>query len=194
MNWDHSIVFEVVPKYCILNFFIDYEGYSISSKGFLPTVVDTMVIWVKFAHSHPLIPKMSMFTLAISCLTTSNLPWFTDLISQVPVQYCSLQHHRTSFSPPDTAMTECHFCFGPATSFFLERLVIALYCSPEVYWMPSDLEGSSSSVISFCLFILSTGFSRQEYWSGLPFTPPMDHILSEVYTTSVLGDPEWHGS
>ena len=26
------------------------EGYSISSKGFLPTVVDITVIWVKFAH------------------------------------------------------------------------------------------------------------------------------------------------
>ena len=35
---------------------------------------------------------MSMFTLAISCLTTSNLPWFMDLTFQVPMQYCSLQH------------------------------------------------------------------------------------------------------
>ena len=33
-----------------------------------------------------------MFTLAISCLTTSNLPWFMDLTFQVPMQYCSLQH------------------------------------------------------------------------------------------------------
>ena len=33
---------------------VDYEGYSISSKGFLPTTVDIMVIWIKFAHSHPL--------------------------------------------------------------------------------------------------------------------------------------------
>ena len=33
-----------------------------------------------------------MFTLAISCLTTSNLPWFTDRTFQVPTQYCSLQH------------------------------------------------------------------------------------------------------
>ena len=32
---------------------------------------------------------MSMFTLAISCLTTSNLPWFVDLTFQVPMQYCS---------------------------------------------------------------------------------------------------------
>ena len=33
-----------------------------------------------------------MFTLAISCLTTSNLPWFMDLTFQVPMQYCSLHH------------------------------------------------------------------------------------------------------
>ena len=36
--------FEVAPRYCILNSFVDYEGNSISSKGFLPTVVDTKVI------------------------------------------------------------------------------------------------------------------------------------------------------
>ena len=40
-------------KYCISDFFVDYDGYSISSKGFLPTVVDIMVIWVKFTHSSP---------------------------------------------------------------------------------------------------------------------------------------------
>ena len=45
MNWDHSFIFEAAPKYCILDSFVDYEGYSISSKGFLPTVVDIMVIW-----------------------------------------------------------------------------------------------------------------------------------------------------
>ena len=34
-------------------FWVDYDGYSISSKGFLPTVVDIMVILVKFTHSSP---------------------------------------------------------------------------------------------------------------------------------------------
>ena len=38
-------------------------------------------------HISSPIPKMSMFTLAISCFTTSNLPWFMDLILQVPMQY-----------------------------------------------------------------------------------------------------------
>ena len=41
---DHSVVFEIVPKSYISVSFVDYEGYSISSKGFLPTVVDIMVI------------------------------------------------------------------------------------------------------------------------------------------------------
>ena len=56
---------------------IDYEDYSISSKGFLPTVVDIMVIELNspiLVHFNSLIPKMWMFTLAISCLITANLP------------------------------------------------------------------------------------------------------------------------
>ena len=44
MNTDYSIVFETASKYCILDSFVDYDGYSISSKGFLPTVVDIMVM------------------------------------------------------------------------------------------------------------------------------------------------------
>ena len=35
-NRDHSVVFEIASKYCILDFFVDHDGYSISSKGFLP--------------------------------------------------------------------------------------------------------------------------------------------------------------
>ena len=51
---DHSVILDTAPKYCILDSFVDYEGYSISSKGFLPTVVDITVIWVKISHSSPL--------------------------------------------------------------------------------------------------------------------------------------------
>ena len=40
---DHSVIFEIAPKYCILNSFVDYDGHSISSKGFLLTVVDIVV-------------------------------------------------------------------------------------------------------------------------------------------------------
>ena len=60
---------------------------------------------------------MSMFTLIISCLTTSNLPWFMDLAFQVPMQYCCLQHWTLLLSPV-TSTTGCCFCFGSLSSFF----------------------------------------------------------------------------
>ena len=44
MNRDHSVIFETVPKNCISDSIVDYEVYSISSKGFLSTAVDTTVI------------------------------------------------------------------------------------------------------------------------------------------------------
>ena len=44
MNRDHSVIFEIASKYCISDSFVDCDGYSISSKEFLPTVVDMMVI------------------------------------------------------------------------------------------------------------------------------------------------------
>ena len=46
--------FETASKYYISDSLVDYDGYSISSKGFLPTVIDMMVICVKFTHSSPL--------------------------------------------------------------------------------------------------------------------------------------------
>jgi len=44
MNQDHAVIFEIALKYCISDSLVDYEGYCISFKGFLPTVVDIMVI------------------------------------------------------------------------------------------------------------------------------------------------------
>ena len=89
---------------------------------------------------------MSMFTLAISCLIMSSLPWFMDLTFQVPMQYCFLQHWT-------------------------------LLTSPVTYWVPTDLGSSSFSVLSFCLFILFIGFSRQEYWNGLPLLSPEQYCI-----------------
>ena len=43
-NRDHSASFETASKYCISDSFVDHEGNSISSEGFLPAVVDIMVI------------------------------------------------------------------------------------------------------------------------------------------------------
>ena len=55
--------------------------------------------------------------------------------------------------------------------------------------------GTSSSVLPFCLFILPMGFSRKEYWGGLPFSSPEDHIFSNSSLRPIhFGCPTWHGS
>ena len=128
-----------------------------------------------------------MFILTISCLTTSNLPWFMDLLFQVPMQYCSLWH-QILLSSQDTSTTERHFCFGPAEPFILVLLAILLHSSPGAYWTPSDLGDSSFSVISFWPFIQFMTFSQQVSWGGLPFPPPVDHVLSEL---SAMTHPSW---
>ena len=127
---------------------------------------------------------MPTFTLAISCLTTSNLQWFMDLTFQVPMQYCSLQH-QTLLPSPVTSITGCCFCFGSISSFFLE---LFLHWLPVACWAPIDLGSSSFSVLYFFLFILLMGFSRQEYWSDLPFPSPVDYVLSELSTMTC---PSW---
>ena len=123
-----------------------------------------------------------MFILAISCLTTSNLPRFMDLTSQVLTQYCSLEH-QTLLPSLVTFTTGCCLCFGSISSFFLE---LFLHSSPVAYWVHTDLGSSSFSVLSFCLSPVFMGFSRQEYWSGLPF--PGNHVLSEH---STMTRPSW---
>ena len=166
-----------------LDSFVGHDGYSISSEGFLPTVVDIMVIWVKFTHSSPfssLIPRMSMFTLAISCLNTSNLPWFMDLTFQVPMQYCSLQHQTLLLSPVTSTAGYC-FCFGSIPSFFLISPLIS--SSILGTYQPEEF------LFQYPIFsILFMGFSRQECWIGLPFPSPVDHVLSDLSTMTC---PSW---
>ena len=98
------------------------------------------------------------------------------------MQYSSLQHQTLLLSPV-TSTTGYYFCFGSISSFFLE---LFLHWSPVAYWAPTDLGHSSFSVLSFCLFILFMGFSRKEYWSGLPFHSPVDYVLLELSTITHL--------
>ena len=99
------------------------------------------------------------------------------LTFQVSMQYSPLQHW-TLLPLPVTSTTGCCFCFGSVSSLFLDLFP---HWSPVAYWAPTDLGSSSFSILSY-LFILFMGFSRQEYWSGLPFPSPVDHVLSELST------------
>ena len=109
---------------------------------------------------------------------------FMELTFQVPMQSCSLQH-RILLSLPDIPTVEHHFRFGPAASFFQ-----SYNSSPPLF--PRSILGAfwSGRLIFqghiFCLFVQFMEFSWQVYWSGFPVPPPVDHILSELFTETHL--------
>ena len=96
---------------------------------------------------------MLTFTLATSCLTTSNLPWFMDLTFQVSMRYCSWQY-RTLLPSPVPFTAGCCFCFFSVPSFFLE---LFLHWSPVAYWVLMDLGSSSFSSYLFAFSYCSWG-------------------------------------
>ena len=125
---------------------------------------------------------MSMFTLAISYLITSNLPLIHE--PNIPGSCAILLFTALDLTSTTSHIHNgCCFCFVSVSSFFRELL---LRQSSVAYWAPTDLGSSSFSVLSFCLFTLFMGFSRQEYRSGLPFPSPVDHILSDLSTMTHL--------
>ena len=85
------VVFEIASKYCISDSFVDHDGYSISSEGFLPAVVDIMVIRVKFTHSSPF-PSQDGWVM----LENSDKMWSTGEGNGKPLQYCCLENPMNS--------------------------------------------------------------------------------------------------
>ena len=70
--------------------------------------------------------------------------------------------------------------------FFLSGAISPLICSSILgTYRPGEF---ISRVLSFCLFIVFMGFSRQEYWNGLPLPSPLDHVLSDL---STMPRPSW---
>ena len=139
---------------------------------------------------------MSMFTLAISCLTISNLPWYMDLtfrfLCNIPGSYAILL-----FTASDLSSITSHIHNWVLFLLWLHHFILTGVFSPLI----------SSSILGtyrpgeflfqypiFCLFILFMGFSRQECWSDFPFLSPVDHILSDLSTMpACLGGPTGHG-
>ena len=133
---------------------------------------------------------MSTFTLAISCLTTSNLPWFMDLTFQVPMQYCSLQHQTLLLSPVPSTTGYC-FCFGFIPSFFLE---VFLHWSPVAYWAPTTWGVSLQYPIILPFHtvhgVLKAGILK---WFAIPFSSGPHSVRPLHHAPTILGGPTWHG-
>ena len=93
------------------------------------------------------------------------------------MQYCSLLHWLY-------LNHQSHSWLGLfALAQPLHSFELFLHSSPVTYWSPTDLGSSSFSVISFCLFILFMGFSRQD-------TEVVCHSLLQ-WATFCQNSPAW---
>ena len=181
MNRDHTVIFEIASKYCILDSFVYCDGYTTSSKGFLPTVIDTMVIWVRFTHSRPF--QITDFLKCHRPLLPSPV-WPLALIHGCNIlgSYAVLL-----FTASDCTSITHHIHNWVLFLLWLHLFILSGVISPLI---SSIILGTyrpgKFSVLSFCLFMLCMGFSSQEYWSSLPFPSPVEHILSELFTMTSL--------
>ena len=180
--------------YCIqvLHFglFVDYDGYSISSEGFLPTVVDELKSPIP-VHLSSLIPRMSTFTLVIYCLTTFNLPWFMDLTFQVPMQYCSLQHWTLLLSPvPST--TGCCFALAPSLHSFWSYFSTISSSILGTYW-PGEFIFQCPICLPFHT-VHGVLKARILKWFAIPFSSGPHFVRTRHHDLFILGDPTQYGS
>ena len=124
---------------------------------------------------------MSIFTLTISCLTTSNLPWFMDLTFHIPMlftasDFTSITSHIHNWV---LFMLWLHLFY-----FFLDLFPPLFSSSILGTYRPGDFIFQCHI---FFPFHTVHGVPKHEYWSGLLFPSPIDHILSELPTMTCLG-------
>ena len=120
---------------------------------------------------------MSLFTLAISCLTTSNFPWFVNLTFQVLMQYCSY-----SISHNHNWVLFLHWLcllilFGVISPLFFNRIL-------GTYWPGKFI----FQCHTFLPFHTVHGVLKARILRWLPFPSPVDQVLSEL---SAMTRPSW---
>ena len=189
-NRDHSVIFETAHKYCIWGSFVDYKGYAISSKGFLPTVVGIMVIWVKFIHSCP-----SYFSDSLN-VSFSLLPspvWPRPNCPNIPGSYAILL-----FTASDLASITSHIHNWVLFLFSLCLFILSGVISPLIsssilgtYW-PGEFLFQYPIFLPFHTIhgVLKAGILK---WFVIPFSSGPHFVRTLHHDPSVLGGPTRHG-
>ena len=166
---------------------VDYEGFFVSSKGFLPTLADIMVIWIN-------LPISTHFSSLICHLLLDHVQFSLIHGPSVPGSYAVLFLKASDFIFITRHIHHWAWLLLRPTRFFLSGALSNFPpLFPSIILDPCDMSGLSSGAITFCLFILFMGFSWQESWSGLPFPPQVDHILSELFTMTSTSWIALHG-
>ena len=133
-----------------------------------------------------------MFTLAISCLTTSNLPRFVDLTFQVPMQYCSLQTLDLTFIRRHIhnwvlfLLWLSLFSLSGAVSPLLSSSILGTY-------LPGEFIFKCHIFLPFHT-IHGVLMVRMLKWFAILFSNGPHFVRTLHHDSSILGVPTQHGS
>ena len=136
-----------------------------------------------------LIPKMLTFTLAISCWTTSNLPWFMDLTFQIPMQYTTSDFTSITSRIQNWVLFLlwlCLFIFSGVISTLFFSSIMGTYRPGEfIFWCPIFLPYHT---------VYGVLKARTLKWFAIAFSSGPRFVRTLHHEPSVLGGPTWHGS
>ena len=141
--------------------------------------------------SGSLIPKMSVFTLAISCLTTSNFPGFQE---NIPGSYAILLFIALDF-PSITSHIHNWVLFLLWLHPFILSGVISPLTSISIlgtYW-PGEFPFQCPVFLPFHT-VHGVLKARILKWFSIPFPSGACFVRTLHHDPSILGGPTWHGS
>ena len=132
---------------------------------------------------------MSTFTLAISCLTTSNLPQFIDLTFQVSMQYCYLQLEPASI----THHIHNWVLFLLWLHLFILSGVISPLISSSILctYRPGEFIFQCPIFLPFYT-VHGVLKARILKWFAIPFSSGPHPVRPLHHNPSVLVGPTWH--
>ena len=143
-------------------------------------------------HFSSLIPRMSMFTLAISCLTTSTLPWSMDLTFQVSM------HSRFLFTASDLASITSHIHNWVLFLLWLRLFILSGVISPVIsssilgpYW-PGEFLFQYPIILPFHT-VHGVFKARILKWFAIPFCSGPHSVRPVHHDPPILGGPTGHG-
>ena len=131
-----------------------------------------------------------MFTLAISCLTTSNLPWFVDLTFQVPMQYCSYSIRPCFYHQSRPQLGIVLLWLHP---FILSGVISPLISSSNLGTYQSEEFLIQYPIILPFHTVHGVLKARILKWFAIPFSSGPHSVRPLHHVPSVLGGTTHHG-
>ena len=137
---------------------------------------------------------MLMFTLAISCLNTSNLPWFMDNQGNIPGSYAILLFIGSDFTSI-TSHIHNWAMFLLWLSLFIPSGTVSLlfYSSILGTYQPGEFIFQCHISLSFHT-VHGVLKARMLKLFAIPFSSGWHFVRTLHHDLSVLGGHAWHGS